>query len=501
MSEANIPLLEMRNITKSFSGVPVLRNVNFDLYPGEVHILLGENGAGKSTLMKILSAAYTMDSGQIFINDQAQHFKNPAEAQAAGISTIYQHFSQCPHLTIAENIFLGRSPRTRLGLIDWKRMNAEARTALETVSTQLNPRMTMTSLSVAARQVVEIVTALNRQARILVMDEPTAALTEQEIKPLFTLIRILQERGVGIIYISHRLEELRELGTRVTVLRDGQNTGTYDIRTTNAASLVRMMIGRNLEEAHMTPPPDATAEVLRVENLTKAGKFRDISFSVRQGEIIGISGLMGAGRTEIAEALFGVNPADSGNIYINGNLAKIGKPGDALRLGLGFLTEDRVGNGLGISMSVRENMTLPMWANKRGMFLNRRMEFALSQQYAKRLNVRAKNLNLRVKFLSGGNQQKVVLAKWLIAQCNILLVDEPTIGVDVGAKAEVHQLLTTFARELGGTVIMISSDLPEILKLSDRILVIAHGRLTGELGRAEANEERIMHFALQSNKE
>lgn len=504
VTEQSAPLLEMRNISKSFFGVPVLQKINFDLYPGEVHVLLGENGAGKSTLMKILSAAYSMDSGQIFIDGQEQHFKVPGDAQAAGISTIYQHFSQCPHLTIAENVFLGKPPLTRFGLIDWNRMNREASAALANVSTQLKPQMIMGKLSIASRQVVEIVSAINRRVRILVMDEPTAALTDQEVKQLFTLIRSLTERGVGIIYISHRLEELQSLGTRVTVLRDGCNTGTYKINEVNVDGLVRLMIGRDLHQASIAPAPADMPEVVRVENLTRRGKFQGVSFSVRQGEIIGISGLMGAGRTELAQSIFGVHPADSGEIYIRGQRVTMHVPGNALKLGLGFLTEDRIGDGLGTTMSIRENMSLPMWASGRniayGLFLNRRKERQLSQDYGKRLNVRASNMGMPVKYLSGGNQQKVVLAKWLIAHCTILIVDEPTAGIDVGAKEEVHRLLTTFAREEGGTVIMISSDLPEILKLSDRILVMAQGRMVKEIARADATEALVMEYSLQPAK-
>jgi len=502
VDEKRVPLLEMRNIRKSFFGIPVLQDVNFDLYPGEVHILLGENGAGKSTLMKILSAAYRLDAGQIIIDGQEQHYRVPADAQKAGISTIYQHFNQCPHLTVAENIFLGRPPRTRFGLINWQKMNHDARVALSNVSTNLDPRMRIGTLSVASRQVVEIVSAISRRTRILVMDEPTAALSEQEVQRLFELIHSLTERGVGIIYISHRLEELQSVGDRVTVLRDGRNMGTHKIAEVGLDSLVRLMIGRDLHQTHLTPLPADTPETLRVEKLTRRGQFESVSFSVRRGEIVGISGLMGSGRTELAQSIFGVHVPDSGEIYVRGQRVNIRIPGDAVKLGIGFLTEDRLGDGLGASMSIRENMSLPMWASGQGyaygLFLNRRKERQLSDDYGRRLNVRAATMSLPVRYLSGGNQQKVVLAKWLIARCSILIVDEPTAGIDIGAKEEVHRLLIHFARQEGGTVIMISSDLPEVLKLSDRILVMAEGRLVKELQRIEATEEIVMGHSLQT---
>ena len=502
MDEKSTPLLEMRNIRKSFFGVPVLQDVNFDLYPGEVHVLLGENGAGKSTLMKILSAAYHLDSGQILIDGQEQHFKVPADAQAAGVSTIYQHFNQCPHLTIAENIFLGRPPRTRFGFINWQKMNRDAKAVLSNVNTHLDPRVRIGTLSVASRQVIEIVSAISRHTRILVMDEPTAALSEQEVQRLFDLIRSLTAQGIGIIYISHRLEELQSVGDRVTVLRDGRNMGTYRIAEVGLEHLIRLMIGRELQQTHITPPPKETPETLRIEQLTRRGKFQSVSFSVRQGEIVGISGLMGSGRTELAQSIFGVYPPDSGEIYVRGQRVNIRIPGNALKLGIGFLTEDRLGDGLGASMSIRENMSLPMWASGQGysysVLLDRRKERQLSDEYGHRLNVRAANMRVPVRYLSGGNQQKVVLAKWLMAQCSILIVDEPTAGIDIGAKEEVHRLLINFARQEGGTVLMISSDLPEILKLSDRILVMAGGHMVKELERAEATEEIVMGYSLQT---
>ena len=500
MAELSAPLVEMRDISKSFFGVKVLHEVNFDLFPGEVHVLLGENGAGKSTLMKILSAAYSRDSGEIFVGGRAVDFGHPADAREAGISTIYQHFSQAIHLTVAENLFLGNLPRTRVGLINWKRMTEDARAVLARVGADINPQTPVQKLGVAERQLVEIAAALSRQARILIMDEPTAALTEREVERLFTLIRSLTSQGAGVIYISHRLEELRSIGDRVTVLRDGYHVSTLPTRDADVNTLVRLMIGRDLQHIDVGRPDANAPEALRVENLSLRKQFEDISFRVLQGEIVGLTGLVGAGRTEVAKAIFGARPADTGTLYVHGKRVVIHKPSDALRLGIGFLTEDRTSNGLCMPLTIRENMTLPFWASGRhflyGFLLNMRVERQLARQYAHDLDVRARNLGTPVKYLSGGNQQKVVLAKWLITQSKILIVDEPTAGIDIGSKEEVHKLIINFARQ-GGAVLLISSELPEVLKLSDRILVMARGRIAGELNRADASEERIMSYALQ----
>lgn len=503
MAETAAPdlLLEMRDVNKSFFGVQVLFDMCFELLPGEVHVLLGENGAGKSTLMKILSAAYKADSGRIFIRGREVHFHNPREARDAGISAIYQHFSQAPHLSVAENIFLGSIPHTRLGLVDWPRLMDDARAALAVVGADIDPRTPVRQLGVGDRQLVEIAAALTRQAQILIMDEPTAALSEREVDRLFALVKNLKAQGVGVIYISHRLEELPHIGDRVTVLRDGRRVGTLPIAETDVDLLVQMMIGRELQQIEVQPPPASAPEALRVEGLTRRGKFEDVSFTVRQGEIVVLTGLMGSGRTEVAQAIFGMRPADAGQIFVRGQPAAIRRPGDALRLGIGFLTEDRAATGLGLSLSLRENMTLPYWAAggqfRFGALLDLAKERSLTDAYARSLNVRARSLGMQVKFLSGGNQQKVVLAKWLIAQSKILLADEPTLGIDIGAKEEVHKLLVSFAREQGGAVLVISSDLPEVLKLADRVLVMAQGRLVGELARGEASEERIMSYAFQ----
>ncbi len=491
----------MQDITKSFFGVQVLKGVNFDLRGGEVHVLLGENGAGKSTLMKILSAAYTADNGRILVDGKVCHFGHPLEAQRAGISTIYQHLSQAPHLTVAENIFLGRPPLTPLGLIDWRRMRSEARQALAVVGAKMNVDAAIRDLSVAERQLVEIATAVRRQARILIMDEPTAALSDRERDRLFDLILQLKAGGAGVIYISHRLEEIKHIGDRVTVLRDGEVIKTLPIAEADPTMLISLMVGRAIVQTQLPPLMADTAEVLRVEGLTRPGHFQGISLALRRGEIVGLAGLVGAGRTALAEAIFGATPAQSGTVYVDGKPVIIRHPDDATRLGLGFATEDRTNTGVALALSVRDNMTLPLlarWASSLGSswWLSPRREAAVANDYAGRLQIRAHDLGEAVRYLSGGNQQKVIIAKWLMARCRILILDEPTLGIDVGAKEEIHHLIVQFARDEGGTVLLISSDLPEVLKLSDRVMVMAEGRLQGELSRAEATEERIMRYAV-----
>lgn len=501
MDKVSPPILQMQGIVKSFFGVQVLKKVNFDLNCGEVHVLLGENGAGKSTLMKILSAAYQAEDGRILIDGQLCHFRHPHDAQAAGISTIYQHLSQAPHLSVAENIFLGRPPQTRLGLIDWERMRKEARQALDAVGVRLNVDASVRSLSIAERQLIEIATALRRNARILIMDEPTAALTDRERGHLFDLIRQLKANGVGIIYISHRLDEIEQIGDRVTVLRDGEEVGTRSVSNVSGPQLVSMMVGRELLQTQLPPLPTNLSEALRVEGLTQPGEFAEVSFVVNRGEVVSLAGLVGAGRTAVAEAIFGARPAASGAIYVDGQLARIRHPADAGRYGIGFATEDRASTGLALALSVRDNMTLPLVARDvrrlgSAWLLNRQREENLVNTYRRELDVRAHHLDDAVRYLSGGNQQKVILAKWLMARCRILILDEPTFGIDVGAKEEIHGLIIAFARERGA-VLLISSDLPEVLKLSDRVLVMASGRLQGEFARSEASEERVMTYAMR----
>ena len=490
------PVLEMRHIGKRFPGVVALDDVDFELRRGEVHVLLGENGAGKSTLMKILSGAYPKNAGNIILDSAEVEIRNPKHAQTLGISTIYQEFNLIPHLSIGENIFLGREPAHVPGVIDQRAMFQAARRALSDLGLALNPRKLVKELRVAEQQMVEVAKALSLDARILIMDEPTAALTEHEIVELFATIRRLKDKGVSIVYISHRLEELFEIGDRVTVLRDGRSVGTYDVREMSKAELIRLMVNRELTELFPKEKAPMGPEVLRVEGLTTQGGLKDIAFALHKGEVLGIAGLLGAGRTELARAIFGLDKISSGGIYINGTLRKIGSPRSAINAGIGFLTEDRKSQGLVLPLSVERNLCLSSLDkfSKWGV-MDTRQEKQAASRYVKELRIKTPSLDQKVIFLSGGNQQKVVLSKWLCSQAEIFIFDEPTRGVDVGAKAEIYQLMNRLTAS-GVAIIMISSEMLEVLGMSDRILVMRGGQITGEFSADEATQERILQCAL-----
>jgi len=493
---ADAPVLEMRHIRKTFPGVVALDDVDFELRRGEVHILLGENGAGKSTLMKILSGAYQKSAGQIFLEGAEVAIKNPRHAQTLGISTIYQEFNLIPHLSVGENIFLGREPARLPGLIDQRTIFQEATRALSGLGLTVNPRKLVKELRVAEQQMVEVAKALSLDARILIMDEPTAALTEHEIGELFTTVRKLKDKGVAIVYISHRMEELFEIGDRVTVLRDGRTVGTYDVRGMNKSELIRLMVNRELTELFPKEKAIRGAEVLRVEGLSTKGGLKDISFTLHKGEVLGIAGLLGAGRTELARAIFGLDKATSGTIYINGEPQRIRSPRAAINSGIGFLTEDRKSQGLVLPLSVKANLCLfsvdkfSSWG-----VMNTKKEQQAAGRYVKELRIRTPNLDQKVVFLSGGNQQKVVLSKWLCSEAEVFIFDEPTRGVDVGAKAEIYQLMNRLTAS-GVAIIMISSEMLEVLGMSDRVLVMRGGRIAGEFAAGEATQERILQCAL-----
>lgn len=491
----NSPVLEMRHIRKTFPGVVALDDVDFDLRRGEVHILLGENGAGKSTLMKILSGAYQKSAGQIIFDGQEVDIKNPKHAQTLGISTIYQEFNLIPHLSAGENIFLGREPR-RFGLIDQRSIFQEALRALKGLGLSLDPRTLIRALKVAEQQMVEVAKALSLDARILIMDEPTAALTEHEIKELFATIRALRDKGVSIVYISHRMEELFEIGDRVTVLRDGRTIGTYGVREMSKSELIRLMVNRELTELFPKERAELGPEVLKVEGLSTQGGVNDVTFSLRKGEVLGIAGLLGAGRTELARAIFGLDKITSGTISINGSQQRIGSPRAAINSGIGFLTEDRKSQGLVLPLSVKENLCLASvdkfssWG-----LMDARAEQQAAAGYVTDLRIKTPSLDQKVVYLSGGNQQKVVLSKWLCCKSEVFIFDEPTRGVDVGAKAEIYQLMNKLTAS-GVAIIMISSEMLEILGMSDRILVMRGGRITGEFSAEEATQERVLQCAL-----
>jgi ribose transport system ATP-binding protein len=494
------PIIVVRNLSKAFPGVQALKNVQFDLYPGEVHTLVGENGAGKTTLMKILSGVYQRDSGEILINGKPVEIHNPRMAQKLGISIIHQELNLMNHLTAAQNIYIGREPRKAGGfVIDEKALNAQARKLFEALHMDFDPRVKVGDLTIAKQQMVEIVKALSFNARVLIMDEPTAALNETEVEELFDIIRHLRAQGVGIIYISHRMDELFRISDRITVLRDGQYMGTFRASETNLDQIIPLMVGRKIDETARRIPEGKVGEVvLEVRNLNRGRVVRNVSFNVRKGEILGFAGLMGAGRTETARAVFGADPIDSGEIIVKGKKVVIRHPRDAVRHGIGYLSEDRKRYGLAVGMNVLDNICmtdLPSFMNTLGVLKPKKMQDAAGEQ-VETLTIKTPSLMQKVKFLSGGNQQKVVVAKWLIKNCDVLFFDEPTRGIDVGAKQEIYLLLNKLA-SLGKAVVMISSELPEILRMSDRIIVMCEGRITGELDGARATEEEIMKLATQ----
>lgn len=493
---ATAPVLEMRGIVKTYPGVRALDGVDFCVLPGEVHALVGENGAGKSTLMKILAGADTKDSGRISIGGRDVLITNPQEAMQLGVSIIYQEFNLVPYMNASENIFLGREPAGAVpGVIDFGQMYSDAAKIIDELGVKLDIRVPINQLSVAQQQMVEIAKATSRKSRIIAMDEPSATLTEHELENLFALIRRLKAEGVSVIYISHRLEEIFKIADRVTVLRDGALVATKPVSETDREDIIRMMVGRELKESIpkiVVKPGDVALEVRR---LNRDGILRDINFQVRRGEVLGLAGLVGAGRTEVARAIFGADPIDGGEIFIDGKPANIRSPQDAIRHGIGLVTEDRKALGLVLGMAVRENVSLAnLGVLSRIGFILRRREREAAERFVSDLMIKTPSVEQAVQNLSGGNQQKVVLAKWLFTQSKVLIFDEPTRGIDVGAKTEIYQLMNKLA-ENGAATIMISSELPEVLGMSDRILVMHEGAIAGEFSREEATQEGIMHLA------
>ena len=490
------PALRMRGIRKAYPGVVALAGVDLDVRRGEIHALLGENGAGKSTLMKTLSGASRTDGGDIAIDGETVHITSPRHARALGIGMVYQELALVPGLTAAANILLGREPRRRLGLIDERALRAAARQWLERVGATFDVSRLVSSLSIPQQQLVEIARALSLDARILVMDEPTSALGEQETQALFRVMRTLAADGVAILFISHRLEEIFQVADRVTVLRDGRHVGTQDIAVSDRGALVRLMVGRDVDEGHAPVEAMRGAEVLRVESLTRRGVLHDISFSVHAGEVVGIAGAMGAGRTEIARAIFGLDRMDSGRVFVHGQLASITSPRDAIRHGIGFVTEDRKREGLVLGASVRENVALSMLRRPGRLgVVSRGGERALAERYIRELRIVTPSCDETVGNLSGGNQQKTVLAKWLAAQVDVLILDEPTRGIDIGAKGEITTLVRALS-DAGVGIVLISSELPEIVSLAHRAIVIREGRICGELAGAELRAERLLSLAM-----
>lgn len=490
-------ILELQNISKAFPGVQALDNVSFDVRPGEVHALIGENGAGKSTLIKIVAGVYDQDAGEICFQGETMRIQNPRHAQSLGIAAIYQESSLYPDLSVAENIFMGHHPRRgRLGLVDWEEMYARAEDLFDTLNVDTDVQAMVGGLSVANRQRVEIAKALSHDAKVLIMDEPTAALAQQDVEALFETVRLLRDRGVAIIYISHRLEEVFELADRVTVLRDGQLVDTKPVSEVTEGELISMMVGRTLDNLFPKEDAEIGQPVLQVQNLTREGLVEDVSFEVRRGEIVGLAGLIGAGRSELAQVLFGIHPAQSGTVELNGKQVSIKNPRQAVDLGLAYIPEDRQHQGLILPMSVQANITMAILDNLTQFgFVSYRSEREVASEYVDRLQIRTPSLSQVVRNLSGGNQQKVVVSKWLVSDPEVLILDEPTRGIDVGTKAEIHRLMSELAQR-GLGILMISSELPEILGMSDRILVMRQGKIVAEFTRDEADQEIIIAAAM-----
>ncbi|GAA4822744.1 sugar ABC transporter ATP-binding protein [Streptomyces ziwulingensis] len=499
MSDDPDELLRIEGIRKTFPGVVALDSVDFDLRRGEVHVLLGENGAGKSTLIKMLSGAYTPDAGRILAGGEEVRIHGAQDSERLGIATIYQEFNLVPELTVAENIFLGRQPR-RLGMIDRKQMEADAAVLLKRVGVSVSPRTRVRELGIARLQMVEIAKALSLDARVLIMDEPTAVLTSEEVAKLFAIVRRLREDGVGIVFITHHLEEIAALGDRVTVIRDGRSVGQVPASTPED-ELVRLMVGRSIEQQYPRERPEtgrAAQALLKVDGLTRDGVFHDVSFEVRAGEVVGIAGLVGAGRTEVVRAVFGADPYDAGSVEVGGARLRGGDVNAAMAAGIGLVPEDRKGQGLVLDASVEENLGLvTLRSTARAGLVDLKGQHESAARIAGQLGVRMAGLGQHVRTLSGGNQQKVVIGKWLLAHTKVLILDEPTRGIDVGAKVEIYQLVNELTAQ-GAAVLMISSDLPEVLGMSDRVLVMAQGRIAGELPADQATQDAVMALAVST---
>ncbi len=491
------PFLEMAGISKGFPGVAALQNVDFSVRRGEVHGLVGENGAGKSTLMKILSGAYRADSGEIRIGGQRIDRPSPLQMLGLGVAVIYQEMMLAPHLSVAENIFLGRLPKTRIGTVDWREAVSGSLAVMERLGFRVDPRARLMDLSVAQRQMVEIARALSRDARMVVLDEPSAVLGGAELEKLFEVIRRLSGEGVAFVYISHRLQEVFEVCDRVTVLRDGVVVGTRDVADADMDALIRMMVGRKLADIYPTRELSAGPIVLAVRGLSRPGVLHDIDFDARQGEILGICGLAGSGRTELLRALIGADPAAAESYSVDGMPVRSPTPRNSIRRGIGFLPEDRKTQGCFVTRDVAFNITISRLSElMRGGLLSEGREDRAVNALLRRLNIRAPHPHAGIADLSGGNQQKCMIARSLHARCAILLVDEPTRGVDVGAKREIYRLLAELADRQRAAIVMVSSELTEILGLSDRILVMRNGRICARLKRGEATEELIMQCAV-----
>ena len=489
-------VLELKGITKIFPGVKALDRVQFQLKPGEVHALMGENGAGKSTFIKVITGVHKAEEGEMYLYGKKVDFKGPRDAQAAGIAAVYQHATSYPDLTVAENIFMGHEI-IKHGMIQWKQMNEEANRLLKRMNAEFDATAEMGTLSVAEQQMVEIAKALSTNARIIILDEPTASLTKSESEELYRIVDQLRESGVSIIFISHRFEDMYRLASRVTVFRDSQYIGTYDVDGITNTDLIKAMVGREIKDLFPKPEVQIGKEMLRVENLSRTGYFKDVSFTVHAGEILGFTGLVGAGRTEVVEAVCGVTHPDSGKVFLEGKEVHIKQPSEAMDMGIILLPEDRQKEGLIMSWGLGRNVTLPVISRlANGFFANEAKEREISKELLEEVDTKAVDIFQPASSLSGGNQQKVVVAKALGQEMKVVIMDEPTKGVDVGAKAEIYSIMGDLAKQ-GYAIILISSEMPEILGMADRILVMCNGRKTGELENKEVTQEAILELAME----
>lgn len=489
------PIMEVRNVSKTFHGIYALKDINLKIYPGEIHAICGENGAGKSTLMNVLTGLYAPDGGQIYFNGKPCIFKSPRDSQNLGIQIVHQELSLCPHLSVAENIFLGSMPLKSMSMIDKEKMYEEAGKILKKFNSNINPKENIDNLTVSHQQLVEIVKAVSKNCKVLILDEPTSALTDDEVNVLMKNLKLLQAHGIAILYISHRLNEIVDLCQRVTILRDGKQIRTDDMKDITLDDIITSMVGRKMTQIYPEKGHTGDKVMLDVKNLTHNKVYKDVSFKLYDGEILGIFGLMGAGRTEVARGICGIDPVDSGEVIFENQKLELSNIRKTIDKGIVYITEDRKTQGLFLKMSIKSNVisTILKKVSKSGM-VKKDMTESVSEKYARMMNTKCSSLEQNVVNLSGGNQQKVLLAKWLSAEPKILILDEPTRGIDVGAKFEIHQILRKLCNS-GHGVIVISSDLPEILGLCDRILVMHEGKMVGQMSGDDANEEEIMKYA------
>ncbi|MCY6371388.1 sugar ABC transporter ATP-binding protein [Clostridium ganghwense] len=495
------PLIELKGVSKVFPGVKALDSIDLEVRPGEIHGLIGENGAGKSTLIKILTGAYKNDAGKIFVEGKETVIQGPKHAMQLGINAIYQELNILPDLKVVDNIFIGREIKTKnkKGMLDVKKMTEKAKEVLEELGQEFDPKMNIGELGMGHQQMVEIAKSLCIDTKLLIMDEPTSSLSEREVRELMRTIQGLKEKGIAIIFISHRLPEIFEICDRVTVMRDGKKIKTLDVEELTEDELIKLMVGRSLEQQFPKIKTEIGEEVLRVENLKRNGVFENISFSLRKGEILGMAGLVGAGRTEVVRAIFGADPVDDGKVYIKGKEVKIKTPTDAMNNGIAFLTEDRKSQGLILGNTIDFNMAISCYKKfKKNALLNLKEMKKSAEDNIKKLKISPPNPSFMAGQLSGGNQQKVVIGKWLNTDADIFIFDEPTRGIDVGAKVEVYNIMNKLVSE-GVAVIMISSELPEVIGMSDRVVVMSEGKLTAEINREDLSQENIMKAATASN--